>query len=306
MTPAALHPESGSALRLSSGEFELFQKLVYGEAGIHLPRTKHALVVARLSKRLRALGLTRFRDYYEVVEGSDVEKRLMLDCITTNETHFFREKQHYRFLEEELLPAWLAEAQSAGRSRHIRVWSAACSTGEEPYSLAMTLSKYLPPEDGWTFEIIATDISTRVLERASAGVWPIDKAKEIAPPDRKLFMLKGTGTNAGIMKTSDVIRKHIKFLRANLHSDALPFEGPFDLIFCCNVLIYFDQQSKAATVERLRQHLAPEGYLLLGRAESLNGIAESLAAVAPTIYTHRERIPSRRESRSKLHIRSTR
>jgi len=294
MVGALAQSATGGALRVSRNEFELFQQLVYREAGIHLPRTKEALLVSRLSKRLRALGLTRFRDYYDAVEAAETEKRLMLDCITTNETHFFREKQHYRFLEEELLPSWLADASGAGRSRHVRVWSAACSTGEEPYSIAMTLAKYLPPEDGWTFEIIATDLSTRVLERAAAGVWPIEKAKEIAPPDRKLFMLRGTGTNEGIMKASDAIRSKIKFMRANLHAPEMPFHVQFDLIFCCNVLIYFDAQSKASTVERLRQHLAPEGYLMLGRAESLNGITESLASVSPTIYTHRGRVKCRR------------
>jgi chemotaxis protein methyltransferase CheR len=301
MLAAAEQHGPAHAPLLTGAEFELFQKYVYREAGIHLPRSKQALLVARLSKRLRAHGLSRFRDYYDVVQASEAEKRQMFDCITTNETHFFREKQHYQFLEQELLPAWLSQEDISKRSRHVRVWSAACSTGEEPYSIAMTLAKYLPPEDGWDFEIVATDISTRVLERASSGVWPLEKAKEICPADRRLFMLKGTGSNAAYMKASDAIRKHITFVRANLHAEVLPLQGPFDLIFCCNVLIYFDQQSKASTVQRLRDQLAPDGYLFLGRAESLNGISDSLASVAPTVYTHRDRVPARRDRTAKIH-----
>jgi chemotaxis protein methyltransferase CheR len=151
---------------LEEGEYGLFQKLVFREAGIHLGDVKRALVAARLLRRLRELELTSYGTYYRrVIEDRD-ELRQMLDAITTNETQFFREPRHFELLSETFIPAWRAEAARGARARHIRVWSAGCSTGEEPYSLAMTLLAALPPSDGWEIEILATDLSTRVLAHA--------------------------------------------------------------------------------------------------------------------------------------------
>jgi chemotaxis protein methyltransferase CheR len=266
---------------LSPREFKLFQRLIHEEAGIYLSEAKQALLVGRLSRRLRALGLTSFGDYYERVVAGDPEERIrMLDCICTNETHFFREPQQFTYLETTLIPEWRAE----GPGRTIRVWSAACSTGEEPYSLAMLLLRHFPPSSGFRIEILASDLSTRALSRAQEGVWPIERKEEIPEAFLKRFMLRGQGRHAGQMKAGDEIRDVVRFARVNLNDDDLGVGGPFDLVFCRNVLIYFDAPSKAAVIRRLLKRMSPKSHLFLGHAESLLGFGEWLRRVGPTVY----------------------
>jgi chemotaxis protein methyltransferase CheR len=168
--------------------------------------------------------------------------------------------------------------------RRIRAWSAACSTGEEPYSLAMTLLAHFPPSSGWTLEILASDLSTRALGQARAGLWSIDKAREIPERHLKAFMLRGRGPQEGVMKAGPEIRSLLRFQRVNLNQDRYPVAGPFDLVFCRNVLIYFDVASKARVVHRLLDQLAPCGYLFLGHAESLTGLSGRVRSVGPTVY----------------------
>jgi chemotaxis protein methyltransferase CheR len=162
---------------ITNQEFALFQALIHREAGICLSPAKKTLLVGRLTRRLRDMGLNSFEAYYRrVVERGEEELARLLDCICTNETHFFREPPQFEFLELRGFPEWAARAASGLRARRIRVWSAGCSTGEEPYSVAMTLWEHFPPADGWEIEILATDLSTRALEQARAAVWPIEKA----------------------------------------------------------------------------------------------------------------------------------
>lgn len=271
---------------LSDAEFTLFQKLVYHEAGIWLSGAKKALVSGRLARRLRLLGLTSYRHYYNHVEQDDTERIHMLDCISTNETHFFREPGHFGFLQQHIFPLWLAQAASDERARSIRVWSAGCSSGEEPYSIAMTLLAE-PAFADWEIEIVASDISTRVLDRARTAIWPMAKAKDIPPHFARLFMLKGTGIQAGNVKAGPEIRSIVNFQRINLNDDACPIAGPFDLIFCRNVLIYFDTASKQRVVSRLVSRLAHDGYFFVGHAENLNTISNQVRSVAPTIYVRK-------------------
>ncbi len=275
----AVQPAAVAAL--TDREFEAFQRLVHAEAGIWLAPVKRALLVGRLARRLRELGLGSYGDYHDLVVADPAEKVRMLDAICTNETHFFREPRHFELLQERVFPEWRAAADAGRRPRRVRVWSAACSTGEEPYSIAMALLAAFP--SGWDLHVLASDLSTKVLDRARAAVWPIEKATEIPEPHRKAFMLRGYGAHEGEMKAGPELRALISFDRVNLNGDAWP-AGPFDLVFCRNVLIYFDRATKVRVVERLLGRLDPAGYLCLGHAESLGGLTARARAVVPTVY----------------------
>jgi chemotaxis protein methyltransferase CheR len=270
---------------LSDREFSLFQRLIHRETGIFLPEVKKALVVARLSRRLRTLGLTSFGAYFDVVEQDrDGEKTVMLDNICTNETRFFREPRQFEFLENEVLPAWKARGEAGQMPKRIRVWSAACSTGEEPYSLAMLLRTHFPAESGWSIEILASDLSTKVLATAREGVWPIQRMAEIPPAYLRAYMLRGVRAEEGKIRAQPNIRSLIEFRRLNLNDEQYPVDGPFDLIFCRNVLIYFNRETKAAVIGRLARHLSPAGLLFLGHSETLHGAAHALKHAGPTAY----------------------
>lgn len=273
---------------ISDREFTLFQELIYKEAGIYLSPAKKSLLVGRLTRRLRELGLHSFKTYYDRVIALEEEQIHLLDAISTNETHFFREPRQFDFLEQQLFPAWVREAESGLRSKVIRVWSAGCSTGEEPYSLAMTLLFHLPTASGWKIEILATDLSTRVLERARKAIWPIERAKEIPERYLKAFMLKGSRSQEGKMKAGPEIRSLVRFERFNLNKEIYPFQNPFDLLFCRNVLIYFDTDSKRRVIDRLLQALSPAGYFFIGHAESLTGLGDRVRSVLPTVYVKGE------------------
>ena len=291
LTPGPLTPEpltpGVDTPPLSERDFLLLRELISREAGLHLTSAKKALVVARLSRRLRALGLRSFGVYYELVNGPDgaAERVHMLDAISTNETSFFRERQHFEFLEREVLPRWCAEAAAKRRSRRVRAWSAGCSTGEEPYSLAMVLLKHLPPSAGWHIDILGTDLSTRVLDRARAGCWPIEKAEAIPGEYRRAFMLRGVREREGTMKVGPELRAVVRFAQLNLHAESYPAPRNCDLILCRNVLIYFDQPTRSRITRRLIGHLQPGGYLFLGHAETLHTAGgNELKTVMPTVY----------------------
>ena len=268
---------------ISDREFTLFRDFIHKHAGIALSDAKRTLLVGRLTRRLRDLGLTSFLQYYRRIEADADERMRMLDRISTHETHFFREPRHFEFLSAELFPRW---RQRAPRGRRVRVWSAASSTGEEPYSLAMTLLDGLPPEEGWTHEVLATDLSRAVVEQAREGVWPTEKSAAIPPRLLKRFMLYGVGSQAGRVKVGPELRAVVRFATLNLNDAIYPVGGPYDLIFCRNVLIYFDAELRARVIRQLAGHLAPDGHLFVGHAESLHGLTE-LGCVCPTIYAPR-------------------
>ena len=284
--PACATPAATRVLTVR--EFRLFQGLIQREAGIHLSDAKKVLVEGRLARRLRDLGVD-FGAYYGLVESDPQERVRMLDCICTNETHFFREPRQFEFLENQVFPEWRARAEAGGMARRVRVWSAGCSTGEEPYSVAMAFLASFPPSSGWEIDIVATDLSTRVLERAQAALWTIDKAKEIPGGYLKAFMLRGTGPEEGRMKAGPLVRSRVRFHRLNLNAEPFTFAGRFDLVFCRNVLIYFDAASKARVVGRLLDRLDPQGYLLLGHAETVTGLNARTRSVGPTVYAHADR-----------------
>jgi chemotaxis protein methyltransferase CheR len=271
---------------ISDREFSLYRKLIYSKAGICLSPIKKAFLEARLSRRIRELGMDSFQAYYQYVtqtqNGSELEQ--LLDRVSTNETHFFREPGQFEFLKHQILPDWQSQGSNGSRPRCIRVWSAGCSTGEEPYSLAMILLDYFQQDLGWKIEIIATDLSSRALKSARRGIWSITKAREIPQDYLKSFMLKGTGSQQAHMKAGREIQAIIRFQKLNLNDDQYALTEPFDLICCRNVLIYFDAESRARVVHRLINCLAPAGFLLVGHAESLSGVSDRIRHVKPTIY----------------------
>ena len=269
---------------ISTKEFRLFQQMIRREAGIHLSDQKRALLVGRLGPRMRALELSSFGAYYDRVCADDDELVRMLDSICTNETHFFREPRQFEFLESRWLPSLRQAADAGRRRRETRIWSAGCSTGEEPYSIAMSLLAQL---GDWKHEIVATDLSTKVLQRAAAGIWPIERVAQVPVQYRKAFLLRGLGAQQGFAAARDELRALIRFDRLNLHRESYRIAGRFDAIFCRNVLIYFDAETKTRIVHRLLDRLEPGGLLFLGHAESLNGF-DRVESVGPTIYTLKE------------------
>jgi chemotaxis protein methyltransferase CheR len=239
---AAAERAGGGIAPLSDREFALLRDWIHAQAGIHLAPAKRALLFARLGRRLRALGLQTFESYFRHVTGASggAERVHLLDAITTHETHFFRAPRQFEFLERQVFPVWRADGGARGGPASIRVWSAGCATGEEPFSVAMSLLHHFPAGSGFALEVLATDLSTRVLEHARAATWPIARAEEIPLAYRKAFMLRGTGSQQGLMRAAPELRKLVRFQHLNLNDASYPIEGRFDLILCRNVLIYFD------------------------------------------------------------------
>jgi chemotaxis protein methyltransferase CheR len=266
-------------------EFKLFQELIHAQAGILLSSAKKTLLEARLGTRVRDLGLDSFRAYYRyVVAGGNDELFEMLDRISTNETSFFREPQQFDFLSQVAVHDWATQAGAGFRPRRIRAWSAGCSSGEEAYSLAMVLWWHLAPAGSWQIDILATDISRRIIARARNGVWPIEKAREIPNEYLTRYMLKGTGKQAGYMKAGAEISSMLQFKRLNLNDELYPVPSPFDLILCRNVLIYFDPKRRARVIDRLLSHLRPGGLFFVGYSERLVGVTTKVVSIWPTIY----------------------
>src|SRR5262245_49730479 len=202
---------------ITTKEFRLFQSLVHREAGIYLSDQKRALLVGRLSPRLRALSMTSFGAYYDLVSSDGDALRQMIDSICTNETSFFREPKQFAFLEAQVIPAWRAAAERGERKKVVRAWSAGCSTGEEPYTIAMLLAGLLPD---WTIEVLASDLSRKALNAAAAGVWSIERAQQIPMHFRRMFMLRGTGAQEGKMAARPELTSLIRFAQINLNHDS--------------------------------------------------------------------------------------
>jgi chemotaxis protein methyltransferase CheR len=277
-------------LSVSPALFQKFQKLIYAETGIWLSSSKNALLCGRLFRRLRALEITSLETYYERVSHPDQyeERTRMIDAITTNETRFFREPRQFEFMVQQVLPRWRAQAEHGSRPKPVRIWSAGCSSGEEPYSIAMLLAKHLPAEQGWDVRLLATDISNRVLEKAQRGIYPITKSAELPADLLHTFMLRGTADRQADMKVKIEIQQMIEFRRLNLNQESNLPEGPFDAIFCRNVLIYFDMASKRRVVANLARNLMANGYLFVGHAENLNSLFPELRSLEPTILIKTE------------------
>lgn len=261
---------------LSDRDFAGFQRLVKSLAGIHLAPAKKALVCGRLAKRLRQLQLDGYGAYLSLLQSGthQNEVQVALDLLTTNETHFFREPRHFSFLRE------LAQARGRQSGAGFRVWSAACSSGEEPYSIAIVLAEVLG-DKAW--EVLASDISTRVLEQARLARYPMARAQSIPEAVLRRFCLRGVGTQEGSFCVLPDLQARVSFRQVNLNVP-LPSVGQFDVIFLRNVMIYFDATTKRQVVGRLLSALRPGGFLLVGHSETLNGIADQLRILSPSIY----------------------
>lgn len=269
---------------ISDREFQLFQKLIHREAGIFLTEAKKALLIGRLTRRLRILGLADFTAYFEQVANHEGERTQMLDCICTNETRFFREPRQFEHLDREVFPRLRSLAATGSIPKRIRAWSAACSTGEEPYSLAMLLRTHFPECEGWSVEILASDLSTKALAAAGQGVWPIERAGDIPSTYRRAYMCRGMRSEEGKMRVRPELRSMIEFRQINLNDEQYPVQGAFDLIFCRNVLIYFNRETKQAVIDRLSRYLTPNGLLFLGHSETITNATHDLLHAGPTAY----------------------
>ena len=283
---AELYAEQPPHLSVSPVLFQKFQKLIYAETGIWLGSSKTALLCGRLFRRLRELEIGSLKDYYEIVSQPDQhdERARMIDAITTNETRFFREPRQFEFLTQTIFPRWQTTAKNGHRPRRLRIWSAGCSSGEEPYTIAMLLTHHFPAEEEWDIRIVASDISNRVLEKARRGIYPIARLGELPPDIVHECMLRGTADHEGEMKVKVGIQRMIDFRRINLHDELSLPEAPFDAIFCRNVLIYFDSASKQKVVTNLVHNLAANGILFVGHAENLANMTNELHGVESTIY----------------------
>jgi chemotaxis protein methyltransferase CheR len=260
---------------ISDQEFRQFQTMIYDIAGISMSPAKKPLVSGRLAKRVKHHGLNSYDEYFKLLmkNGGNGELQVAVDLLTTNETYFFREPKHFDFLRDKILPL-----RKPGRP--FRIWSAASSSGEEPYSIAMMLADVLG-ESPW--ELIASDLSTRVLEKARAGVYPMERAEDIPKHYLTRFCLKGTGNQNGNFLIVKELRNRVQFRQVNLN-ETLPKMGEFDVIFLRNVMIYFDVETKRQVVGRMTPLLAPGGCLMIGHSESLNGVTDDLKTVIPSVY----------------------
>lgn len=268
------------ALVLRPQEFDAIRAYLYERTGIALGDNKADMVFSRLAKRLRHLCVGRFGDYLDRARADDPagERQEFINALTTNKTDFFREAHHFAFLRETVIPQFRA----AGRTR-LRVWCAASSTGEEPYTLAMTLRDHCPPADGWDVKILASDIDTKVLATAERGVYSDERVRDVPPALLQQHFLKGRGANAGTVVARPELKDMLSFRQVNLIADRWPMRGPFDLIFCRNVVIYFDRDTQAKLLARFASLLAPDGYLFMGHSENIHW-AEAFAPVGTTVY----------------------
>jgi chemotaxis protein methyltransferase CheR len=260
---------------ISDAEFFQFQRFIYDTVGISLSNAKKGLVSSRLARRLRPCGVGSYGEYFSLLQGGESPSELQtaIDLLTTNETYFFREPKHFEFLRHQL-------ASPAALPRAPRIWSAASSSGEEAYSIAMVLQDARP---GQPWDLLGSDISARVLERARHGHYSTARTQNIPPAYLRRFCLKGQGSQAGTLLVERDLRSMVRFMQINLNAP-LPSIGSFDVIFLRNVLIYFDADIKRKVVARVLGALRPGGWLLIGHSESLAGVDHSLRAAAPSIF----------------------
>jgi chemotaxis protein methyltransferase CheR len=275
MSTYAINKSIPATMMLQEKEFVQFRDLIYRIAGISMAPSKKPLVTSRLAKRIRHYGLASYGEYFQMITAanSQTELQVAVDLLTTNETHFFREPKHFDFLRHRILPM-----RKPGKT--LRIWSAACSSGEEPYSIAMLLDEVL---GNAPWEIVASDLSMRVLEKARTGLYLMERMPEIPRHYLSNYCLKGTGSQEGTLLIERKLRERVQFMHYNL-TEAPPKLGEFDVIFLRNVMIYFDQDTKRQVVSRLLSLLRPGGHFLVGHSETLHGINEDVRLVQAAVY----------------------
>jgi chemotaxis protein methyltransferase CheR len=267
---------------------ELFKRLsefIYAECGIKMPFSKKTMLEARLAKRLRAIGLSTFGEYCNYLfspEGIANELVHMINVVTTNKTDFFREPQHFEYLIEYAIPN-LLKSSGTGIRKPMMVWSAACSSGEEPYTLAMILDVFSKKVPGFKYIVLGTDISTRMIEMARLGIYIEERIIPIPEELRKQYLMKSKDRSKGEVRIVPELREHVKFRRLNFMDDDFGMREKMDIIFCRNVLIYFDRATQEKVIRHLCEHLTSGGYLFTGHSETLSGMGLPLEAVANTV-----------------------
>lgn len=267
-------------------DFHRLAEFIYATCGIKLPSAKRTMLEARLSKRLRHLGLKGFDAYCDYLfsdAGMEEELVCMIDLVTTNKTEFFRESAHFDTLAKCVVPD-LIRRHGAGMQRPFMIWSAGCSTGEEPYTLAMVLSELALLHSGFKFSILATDISTRVLDSAKYAVYDEDKVGPVSDVLKRKYLLRGKNDKAGLYRVVPELRQLVRFRRLNFMDGDFGMRESMDVIFCRNVIIYFDRPTQERLLQRFCGHLIDGGYLFMGHSETVHGMDLPVAAIAPTVY----------------------
>lgn len=263
----------------SADDFNRVKRLVYDFAGIDLNDSKKNLVYNRLAKRIRFLQQQSFQEYLDYVEAQGESEFVhLINAITTNLTFFFRENHHFEYLANTVIPSLLEKNKT---SKKIRIWSAGCSTGEEPYSIAIVLKESVPV--GWDAQVIATDLDTNVVETGMRGVYKDDRLKGVSEPRKKRWFLKGTGSNQGWIKVKPELQESIQFGQINLMHE-WPLKEPIDVIFCRNVVIYFDKPTQTKLFNRYADLLPSDGHLFIGHSESLYKVCDRFELLGQTIY----------------------
>jgi chemotaxis protein methyltransferase CheR len=273
----------GSELvRMDDADFKMMSRFIYTQCGIKMPPAKRTLLESRLQKRLRVAGMASFKAYLEYVftpQGQATELIPMIDAVTTNKTGFFRGPDHFEYLRDTVAPTLL----KSGRN-HLQCWSAACSTGEEPYTLAMVLSEARLHHPALTYSILATDLSTRVLQRAAQAVYTEDQVADIPLALRRRYLLQSKDRQARKVRVQAALREKVLFQRMNLMDEVYHTGTSFQIIFCRNVLIYFDRPTQEQVVQKLSHRLDTGGYLFIGHSESLTQMNVPLQQIRPTIF----------------------
>jgi len=267
---------TGTSLSLSDHDFNNFRNWIFNISGISMGASKKALIAGRLARRIQHHGLNNFHDYFEYLHKNTTEHQIAIDLLTTNETHFFREPRHFEILRDVIL-------KEHDRTKIMRIWSAAASTGQEAYSIAMVLADVLG-DSPW--EIFGSDLSTKVLDQACSALYDISISREIPDVFLKNFCFKGIGNQDGRFLISPDLTCRVRFGQINLNKE-LPNIGEFDVIFLRNVLIYFNEDTKRNVIDRLQKKLRPGGWFFVGHSESLNGIHPALESYGYSVYRKR-------------------
>jgi chemotaxis protein methyltransferase CheR len=270
---------------MSGDLYKRLSEFIYTESGIKMPLSKKTMLEARLQKRLRAIGISSFGEYCNYLfspEGIASELVHMIDVVTTNKTDFFREPQHFEFLLEHVLPD-LINTKGCGIRRPFMLWSAACSSGEEPYTLAMILDEFSRKAEGFSYTILGTDISTRMLDKAREGIYDEDRTEAIPFEFRKRYLMRSKDRSKKKVRVVPELRAQANFRRLNFMTGDFGMREKMDVIFCRNVLIYFDRPTQEKVINRLCNHLIPGGYLFTGHSETISGMNVPLEQVANTV-----------------------
>jgi len=275
-----------ASAKLKDREFKKFSSSIYEQVGIQLPPTKKTMLEARLQKRLKVLGMDSFDDYSRFVfspEGRQTEFVHLIDVVTTNKTDFFREPGHFSYLTQKALPEIMGR-RGRRATETVRVWSAGCSSGEEPYTLAMVLSEFAGEQSDFQFSILASDISTRILDAAMTAIYAEERTKGIRPDIKKKYFLRSRDKTRSLVRICPEIRSKILFRRINFMDNDFGIFDKMDIIFCRNVVIYFDKLTQQKLMGKFYQQLNPGGYLFLGHSETLNGIDVDFKIAGSTVY----------------------